>query len=180
MMIGLMIFFEKAGDLNTKAEEAEAARIRAEEERQAAERSKQQAKGQSALEARFRAQKQALEAKKKLELEKKAKQKDAQATARVEAEFGDVSAASSIQSKREGVSSQALVAQDENTKELNVRHARTKWDSGWEHQCAGERRSDGSAIFCHPCNKWISLVEPFDHCGFELHCEKIGHYGWID
>lgn len=54
------------------------------------------------------------------------------------------------------------------------------WDESWQHPCAGARRSDGKAIFCGPCDSWITLGSPFDHRDFEIHCEKVGHYGWID
>jgi len=60
-----------------------------------------------------------------------------------------------------------------------VQQLRTEWDRDWEHSCAGPKRTDGSAIFCDPCNLWVT-VPPFDHQAFELHCEKAGHTDWID
>eukprot|EP00928_Gymnodinium_smaydae_P061852 TRINITY_DN4582_c0_g2_i1.p1 TRINITY_DN4582_c0_g2~~TRINITY_DN4582_c0_g2_i1.p1 ORF type:complete len:673 (+),score=125.20 TRINITY_DN4582_c0_g2_i1:190-2208(+) len=54
------------------------------------------------------------------------------------------------------------------------------WDARWSHPCAGERRADGTSIFCYPCDDWIALGGAYNHRDFELHCEKLGHYGWID
>lgn len=61
-----------------------------------------------------------------------------------------------------------------------LQRVRQAWDKDFEHPCAGGRRADGSGIYCHPCAMWVCMAEPFDHRSFELHCEKVGHYGWID
>jgi len=54
------------------------------------------------------------------------------------------------------------------------------WDAAWSHPCAGERRADGSAIFCFPCDDWVATITPFDERGFDLHCTQEGHTDWID
>jgi len=60
-----------------------------------------------------------------------------------------------------------------------VQRLRSSWEEDWEHSCAGPKRADGSAIFCDPCQVWVS-VAPFEHHDFELHCEEAGHTDWID
>ncbi|CAK0840905.1 unnamed protein product [Prorocentrum cordatum] len=82
--------------------------------------------------------------------------------------------------RRPGQADAGAIVAAAGEEDLRVRRRRTCWDESWEHSCAGELRADGSGIFCHPCGAWISTAEPYDHRGFELHCEKVGHYGWID
>lgn len=138
--------------------------------------------GRSALEARLLAQKQAAEAKRKLEKERKVRAAEAKKKGH------GTSAVTLVAQGEEGKMSEAthaapraLVARKEDvTADLNVCRRKQCWDSAWDHPCAGEKRQDGSAIFCHPCNEWFLVGEPFDHRDFELHCESIGHYGWID
>merc|ERR1711972_1108901 len=63
--------------------------------------------------------------------------------------------------------------------EDRLRLLRTKWDVFWDHPCAGDRCTDGSAIFCCACDHWVSIPEPFDHATFEFHCQRTGHSNWI-
>jgi len=64
--------------------------------------------------------------------------------------------------------------------DTHVGTLRTAWDETWSHPCAGERRPDGSAVYCLPCGLWISAVAPFDERGFVVHCSEEGHTDWID
>jgi len=162
-----------------------------------AQRKDTQEKGLSAMEKRLQAQKQAAEAKKKIEEEKKkklaeAKRKDEKQQQGLNSANGEKQAVSlesksnrmaellGFRKQTEAAKCQDLVISKEDLPEQALRHLRTCWDENWEHSCAGERREDGSAIFCYPCNAWISMADAFNHRAFELHCEKVGHYGWID
>merc|ERR1712185_795531 len=82
----------------------------------------------------------------------------------------------SVRKKAEEARCQDLVVATEDLPKQVLQRLRTAWDENWEHSCAGGRRADGCAIFCYPCNDWITMAEPFDHRGFELHCQKVGHY----
>mmetsp|Transcript_68788 Transcript_68788/g.155834 ORF Transcript_68788/g.155834 Transcript_68788/m.155834 type:complete len:877 (+) Transcript_68788:294-2924(+) len=167
-------------------EEAERER-KLEEER--AKRKAAQEQGRNALEARLRAQKQAAEAKKKGEKEKKklvesrikeeakekSKQPEQQNPSRQGSHVGLKAA-----DKAEDIWSDAIVPAKDESVGRSLQRRKCGWDENWEHPCAGKRRHDGSAVFCYPCDGWITVGDPFDHRGFELHCEKLGHYGWID
>jgi len=74
---------------------------------------------------------------------------------------------------------QLAVAESRDSEPCTLRRLRTQWDPEWDNGCAGARRHDGSAVFCDPCQLWVT-VPPFDHEAFELHCEKAGHTDWID
>merc|ERR1712137_1430073 len=73
-----------------------------------------------------------------------------------------------IVDKKDGADNRFALSIAQEERRLSCR--RTSWDLNWEHPCAGGKRSDGSAIFCGPCDTWISVNDPFDHRGFELHC----------
>jgi len=171
-------------DFFAKTKTAAEAKAEQEEHERKKAQAKKQAQGQSALEARLQAQKQAAEAKKKLELEKKAKKKQSDAAAKCAATKVNGQdhkpAAAKPEVEREAATSHELVVQRDRDKDIIVNRSKACWDSTWSHPCAGERRADGSAVFCHPCDAWVSVCEPYDHRDFELHCEKVGHYGWID
>ena len=89
-------------------------------------------------------------------------------------------AATQVQVQRSSAKTAPQACRDIALTEDKLVRLRVNWDSEWEHSCAGGRKDDGSAIFCCPCERWISTAEPFDHRGFDLHCETLGHYGWID
>jgi len=144
-------------------------------------------RGKDAMDARMRAQRKAAEARKRYDEEKQAanvektvkqgheRLKTAQAS---EAEAKQPN--SSKTARMSSLETSAVVVAGADKFEKAIQKRRTKWDSNWSHMCAGDRRADGSAIYCHPCNEWVITGDPFDHHSFELHCEKIGHYGWID
>jgi len=179
-----------AAERAEKAKQEEAEEQKRQEER--LRRNAEQEAGKSAMDARLRAQKQAQEAKKKLEKEKKKLEKEKKkAEAQQQAAQGDDNSGG----KHEAAQSKApaepkkqppaaspvrelVKAKDDPV--LTVQRRRTSWDSSWCSPCAGERRRDGSAIFCYPCDDWIYVGDPYDHRSFDLHCEKVGHYGWID
>jgi len=159
-----------------------------EEER--AQRKAAQEQGKNAMEARVRAQKQAAEAKRKLEKEKRkaletrkkvAEQQKADSNLEgMKADETNKQAGNTLRPQQEGVKTDAIVAAKEDFIERSIQRRHVGWDENWEHPCAGDRKPDGSAVFCYPCDGWINVGDPFDHRGFELHCEKVGHYGWID
>lgn len=152
------------------------------EEKQREERKAAQEQGRNAMQARLKAQKQALEAKKKLEQERKkaAEKKD---VASKQPQEKRPAAPETFQPPPRPTSvtptkPDALVlAKEEPCTKLQK--SRDAWDAAWNHPCAGAKRSDGTAIFCSPCDGWIT-VSRFDYQDFEIHCEKVGHFGWID
>lgn len=153
------------------------------------QRNTAQEQGRLAMEARLRAQNQAAEAKRKLEQDRKKALEAKRAAEQQRAEHlgREKVAEAAVQRLEHGACKvQAtsenfaiiLATADSGKTSLQVR--RTRWDDNWVHPCAGEKRSDGLAVYCHPCDSWINIGDPYDHHGFELHCEKVGHYGWID
>jgi len=163
-------------------------------EQEKAQRKETQEKGLSAMERRLQAQKQAAETKKKLEAERK-KASEARTKAKEKRKENidadkkvtnvipgqqKVDLLASVRKKAEDTLRHDLVVVKEDLPDQVLSRLRTAWDASWEHSCAGGRRADGSAIFCYPCNDWIPMNESFGHRGFEQHCEKVGHYGWID
>mmetsp|Transcript_22999 Transcript_22999/g.44178 ORF Transcript_22999/g.44178 Transcript_22999/m.44178 type:complete len:1120 (-) Transcript_22999:92-3451(-) len=155
-----------------------------------AQKKEMQEKGLSAMQQRLLAQKQAAEAKKKLEEEKKkaleAKKKADEEKRRAEevklrVEMERKKAEEESRKKQEAVKCRDLVTSKEEPLQ-QLQQVRTGWDQDWDcPACAGGRRDDGTAIYCHPCQAWISLSAPFDHSTFDRHCqEKDFHYNWID
>lgn len=66
--------------------------------------------------------------------------------------------------------------QEEPEAEAEEEHLRcASWDTRWYNHCAGERRDDGTAVYCVPCAAWINLRMPFDHLEYELHCKGPSH-----
>lgn len=199
-------FFDDFFDSTKKAADEKAAKEKedAAKREEEAERRNRQDRGLSAMERRLQAQKQAAEAKKKLDAEKKKASAARKKT--TEQHMGDIEAAkqklasldpaqqkvgeqfpgrkvdllAAVRKKAEQLQCCDLVLAKDNLPEQALSRLRTAWDENWHQSCAGGRRADGSAIFCYPCNAWIAVGEPFDHQAFELHCEKVGHYGWID
>jgi len=172
------------------AERSQKEREEQSEERKREERAQRRAvqeQGKSAMEARLQAQRRAAEAKKQVDRERKAAEKGKKAEAQRSPgkprkdRSRESPATRSAQEERHEAPSRAIVRAEEGPLvQESLQRRRTSWEENWMHPCAGDRKPDGSAIFCYPCDGWINLGDPFDHGGFELHCEKVGHYGWID
>ncbi|CAJ1381888.1 unnamed protein product [Effrenium voratum] len=131
-----------------------------------------QEQGKNAMQARLKAQKQAADAKRRLESERP------RAARERGREREDLRPQPAQPARPEPATSSALVvSKEEPCSELQ--RSRDGWDQSWQHPCAGAKRSDGTAIFCGPCDAWVH-VSRFDHHDFEIHCDKVGHFGWID
>jgi len=72
-----------------------------------------------------------------------------------------------------------VVAKTTKGPEQRLQPLRKKWDLFWDHPCAGDRRDDGSGIFCCACDHWVVISDPYDHEFFLQHCAKAGHENWI-
>ncbi|CAK9041614.1 unnamed protein product [Durusdinium trenchii] len=147
---------------------------------------KAQEQGKNAMQARLKAQKQALEAKKRQDAERHGSRpkavtpspKAVTPSARPEAKKPEPETRGQSEPDERKESRALVVSKDEPC--LKLQKSRDSWEDSWSHPCAGAKRSDGSAIFCGPCDGWITLGSRFEHEDFEMHCEKVGHFGWID
>eukprot|EP00913_Durusdinium_trenchii_P024369 g22878.t1 len=133
---------------------------------------KAQEQGKNAMQARLKAQKQALEAKKRQDAERHGSRpkavtpspKAVTPSARPEAKKPEPETRGQSEPDERKESRALVVSKDEPC--LKLQKSRDSWEDSWSHPCAGAKRSDGSAIFCGPCDG------RFEHEDFEMHCEK--------
>lgn len=81
-------------------------------------------------------------------------------------------AAAKATSKAAETSALAKKEEEKSTIQAAVKQKRTCWDAAFDHPYAGALKSNGTGIYCRPCQRWIVTYE-FNTEVFLTHVERV-------
>ena len=87
-------------------------------------------------------------------------------------DFGEPKKAAAAKAAPKSEAVAVKTEDDRSAIQAAVKQKRTSWDAAFDHPYAGALKSNGTGIYCRPCQRWIVTYEHLDKTYALSHCVR--------